>query len=152
MKFLQISWNLLSIIGAATTIYGLLEIYARIKNWRIRVAKRQEIIAMLKATDHFIAHVCLLGGEGSKTYSVEVEWYEENIFLNPWREYISIGFNRGGDYAIISPSQLSKEQGFGIKEIQNSDGEIYKPTSPTFGHLHLHSPRTDYFVTFKKVP
>lgn len=137
-------------VGFILTIVGIHDLYRR---WAVRQSEKREShrkIALLRGTDHFIAHIIQLGGESSKTYSMSVMGEAEGgYYLTPPNDFVSVGFGRSGSM-VVNATDLSLKEGFRIDSVAGADRNFVKHRDPITCHLLLPEPRNDYHVKFVK--
>ncbi len=141
---------LVVLVGVVTFFFNVRTIYQKLQNWRKVKLEFQASLRQLKDTDYFIAHIIHLGGNFSMTYSMFVYSNEDGgFYFSPAVEFVSIGFNRGGDLMIVSPSNLAAKSGFKIDSISSTTGtNFHMQDDKTFCHVGLDALKNEYLVRF----
>lgn len=144
-------FQMFSVIGVASTVYWLYDLRNK---WRERSARRQEEarkLQLLRNTDHFIAHLIHIGGEGTSFNTLRVRGEEEGgYFFNPPPEFVRVSSNRPGDLSLICASELSRSEGYVVDSIAGPDGKFRKSDSPDMAYLMHRSMKDQMSVKFVK--
>jgi len=140
-----------SVIGAITTLVGLYELYEKYKRWKLGRAELQRKVSLLKSSDYFIAQIIHLGGEFSTTRSLIVYSNESGgYYFNPPKDFVNIFFNRGGDSTVVTPTELSREQGYVIDSVAGPNRKFEKTGHHDICHLPQRTLKNEHFVKFIK--
>jgi hypothetical protein len=144
-------FQVFSAIGVASTVYWLYDLRNK---WRERSARRQEEarkLHLLRNTDHFIAHLIHIGGEGSTFNTLRVRGEEEGgYFFNPAQEFVRVSSNRPGDLSLICASELARSEGYIVDSVSGPDGRFRKSDSPDMAYLLHRSMKDEISVKFVK--
>ena len=149
---IQVIKDIFSVIGAITTIIGVIELYQKYYlGWRKRRAELKARNRLLDNTDYFIAHIIHMGGEFSMTYSMQVFSNEEGgYYFNPPKEFVHVSFNRSGDSMVVTMPDFVQRAGFVIDSTGDNYDNWNKSVYPGICHLPIGSLKNEYFVKFTK--
>lgn len=140
-----------SIIGVASTVYWLFDLRTK---WIVRSERRREEarkLHLLRNTDHFIAHLIHIGGEGTSFNTLRIIGEEEGgYFFNPAQEFVWVSSNRPGDLSLICASELSRSEGYVVDSVAGPDGNFMKSDSPNVAYLMHRSMKDEISVKFVK--
>src|SRR3989344_122613 len=127
-------------------------IFEKLRQWRKDKLEFEKSLEQLKNVDYFIAHITHIGGNFSMIYSMFVYSNEEGgFYFNPAKKFVSVGFNRGGDLMIVSPSELSSKAGFKVESISSlTDSYSQMQEDRSFCHVSLNSLKNEYDVKFTR--
>ena len=150
-KVIGVLITILSFIGVTFTIFDLYQFRTTLYEWLRRKKDFLDSIRSLNTTDCFTAHIIQIGGNFSKIHSLSVEVQKEGgYYLNPPDKFVSVGFNRGGDFIILSPSTFSKRHGvFVIESITDSSGTVLEHEEEIC-HLPIPDMKNEYKVRFSR--
>jgi len=139
------------IMGFFSFFFDIHGIISWLKRKRADKKEFHRSVELLSATPYFFAHIIHLGGEFSMTYSMYVMCDEEGgYYLNPAKEFVSVGFNRGGDRMIVMTTELTSKAGFTIESFSDRSGS-YASSYPNLCHLPIPDMKNEWTVHFRKV-
>ncbi len=83
-------------------------------------------------------------------YSIQVICNEDGgWYLNPPKEFVSVGFNRGG-LMVVMPSEITTSAGFVIDSM-SKDGSDWVPSpNPDICHPPIPDIKNNWIIRFKK--
>jgi len=138
------------IFGVIGFFFDARTIYEAARAWRVSKLEFNSSLQHLKSVEYFIAHVTHIGGNFSMLHSYFVYSNEDGgFYFNPPKEFVSIGFNRGGDLMIVSPSSLASKAGFKVESVTSSSGgQSHIQDDRSFCHVGLDSLKNEYQVKF----
>jgi hypothetical protein len=140
-----------SIIGVASTVYWLFDLRTE---WKVSNERRREEarkLHLLRNTDHFIANLIHIGGEGSSFNTLRVRGEEEGgYFFNSAQEFVRVSSNRPGDLSLICASELARSEGYVVDSVAGPDGKFQKSDSPDMAYLLHRSMKDEISVKFVK--
>ncbi len=144
----------LTFAGFLFTALDLYKVRTSLLAWWNKQKEFEASVALLNASNYFIAHIIQVGGEGSMLYSLVVSVDEEGgYFLNPPKKFVGVCFNRPIDLMVIMPSEFSSKHGrFVIDSAGPAWNKLAPVSSPDLFHLPLTEMRNECFVKFVKRP
>jgi hypothetical protein len=145
--------DVLAAIGFISTAGGIHDLYQKFTQRRAEKADAQRKLELLRVSEHFVANIVQIGGEGSRTYSLTVtgETKDEGGYcLTPAGDFVSIGFTRGG-LMTVNPTSLAEGEGFGIDSIASKGSEFTKYPERRFCHLLQPHEKNVYRVKFARL-
>jgi hypothetical protein len=143
--------DLIWVVGLGTTVYGVYDLWSRWRSYRSRRREEKRKIEMLRNTDHFIAHLIHLGGEGTSFNTLKVRGEEEGgYYFTPASDFVRISETRGGDVTVICASELAEREGYEIDSIAVEFDRFKASSDSRFCYLAHRTMKDEIWVKFVK--